>query len=258
MKAPRRLLDDAALAPVLRGDLQRTVASPCGYDAAAGLAALQLTLAAGMVAAANGAAPAAASAPTAGAAAPAAPAVKTATLLSAAGAKVGSGVMAATAAVMIASGLVTSEHSAPRPSRARTPMAAAPAPATPGENDLASMPVRAAQEPPARATIPELPAPAQLAPARTHAAGNARREIVQVGRVKALLARDPARAYAAAQNGHREFPRGMLRHEREGLAVLALFALARRTEAEERARAFLERYPSSPLRAQIGQRRRAP
>jgi hypothetical protein len=49
----------------------------------------------------------------------------------------------------------------------------------------------------------------------------------------------------------------MLRHEREGLAVLALFAIDRRPEAEARARDFLTRYPHSPLRGRIEQRRDA-
>ena len=258
MNAPRRLLDEAALAARLRGDLERTVASPCAYDSAAGLAALQLALGASVVAVAGGAVPAAASAPSTGAAAAAAPAVKSAALLGAAGAKVGVGAMAATVAVVIASVLVTSEASLPRRSNARTVTTAAPA-ATLDESEVARVAVPPVQELPARASVPEPSASAQFAPARAHATGDrARREIVQLGRVKVLLARDPARAYAAAQSGHREFPRGVLRHEREGLAVLALFALDRRAEAEVRARAFLERYPSSPLRAQIEQRRRAP
>jgi hypothetical protein len=259
MKPPRRLLDDAALAPTLRGDLERTAASACAYDSTAGLAALQVALGVSVVAVAGGAAPAVAAAPNASAAAAAAPAVKSAALLGAAGAKVGVSVVAATAAVMIASALVTSERSAPGPSHARTRAIAAPAPATPADSDLASVAEPVMPQPPARANVPAPASPAQLTPARTHALGErARREIAQLGRIKVLLAHDPARAYAAAQSGHREFPRGILRHEREGLAVLALFALGRRAEAEARARAFLERHPSSPLRAQIEQCRRAP
>jgi hypothetical protein len=93
---------------------------------------------------------------------------------------------------------------------------------------------------------------AAAAPVR--AAREARREIAQLGRIKALLARDPARAYRLAQQGHRSFARGVLRHEREGLAVLALFDLNRRPHAARRAQAFLARYPDSPLRAEIEQR----
>jgi hypothetical protein len=257
MKAPRRWLDDAALAPGLRDDLRRTAAAPCAYDAAAGLAALQLALGTGAVAIAAGAAPAAASAQTASAAAAAAPA-KSAVLFTAVGAKLGLAVVA-TAAVVVASVLVTTERAAPRRPHAGDHATAVPARAKPGPGLAAAAAVPGEQQPAALAKAPNVPAPAQVAPVRAHGARDrARREIVQLGRVKALLERDPARALAAAQSGHRQFPRGMLRHEREGLAVLALFAIDRRTEAEQRARAFLERYPHSPLRAQIERQRDAP
>jgi hypothetical protein len=84
-----------------------------------------------------------------------------------------------------------------------------------------------------------------------------RREIADLGRIKALLESDPAQAYRLAQAGHREHRRGMLRHEREGLAVLALWNLDRRGDAEARSRAFLARYPNSPLRAEIERRSQA-
>jgi hypothetical protein len=78
-----------------------------------------------------------------------------------------------------------------------------------------------------------------------------RREIAQLAQIKAALDTDPARAYRLAQAGHHEFGRGMLRQEREALAVLSLWQLGRRTEATGRARVFLARYPQSPLRESI-------
>jgi hypothetical protein len=130
--------------------------------------------------------------------------------------------------------------SAPHPT---TQPAPAPVPATvpvPGP-----VPAAAEARPPSAA-----PAGAR-APAPDQAL---QREVAQLGRIKQLLAGDPRQAYRLAQAGHREFRAGMLRHEREGLAILALWQLGRDREAQTRARAFLARYPESPLREQLTQR----
>ena len=69
-----------------------------------------------------------------------------------------------------------------------------------------------------------------------------------------MLEHDPARAYALAQSGHRKFPRGMLREEREALAVIALWNTGEENAARRRAEAFLARYPNSAVRGQVEQR----
>lgn len=263
MRPPRRLLDDAALPRALRDDLTRARVLPYAYDARVGLAALQGALA-GLAVPAAAAAASASQGPAAGAASTAAvassstaPAAGAAAVLAGAGAGVKLGMSAGVAALVAASVFVATERDAPQravhtfvqPGGGAT---SNPRPAAPA--------VRAVAPEPARAQLPvhetTAPAPAAAMP-RTQPPA-LRREVAQLGRVKALLPREPARAYRLAQQGHRRFARGVLHHEREGLAVLALFALDRRAQAEQRARAFLARYPDSPLRAPIEDNLRAP
>jgi outer membrane protein assembly factor BamD (BamD/ComL family) len=78
-----------------------------------------------------------------------------------------------------------------------------------------------------------------------------RREIAQLGRIKALIDRDPNAAARLATEGDREFHRGMLRQERDALAIFALWNAGRHAEAERRAQAFIARYPDSPSRERI-------
>jgi hypothetical protein len=78
-----------------------------------------------------------------------------------------------------------------------------------------------------------------------------RLEIAELARIRALLATDPEQAYRLANAGHRRFVSGILRQEREGLAILALYQMGRRAEATRRSERFLESYPRSPLRAQL-------
>jgi hypothetical protein len=91
-----------------------------------------------------------------------------------------------------------------------------------------------------------------VAPRRSPAqAAELQREVAQLGRIRQLLERDPRQALQLAQAGHREFGRGLLHQEREGLAVIALWRLGRSDEAAERTRAFVARYPQSALREQV-------
>jgi hypothetical protein len=249
MRVPRRLVDEGALPPSLRVDLARVRATPYRYDARAGLAALQAALA--LTAAKASAAASAASAQTA-APSSAAPGGAAAALLGPAGAKLG--LAAAGAAVLAASWFATAHQAVreralrPAVQRSGDPPLGRPAPERP-----ALEPERARGPSQPRAAEAEAPAAAEPSPAAREAgtARELRREIAQLGRIKALLARDPALAYRLAQQGHRAFARGMLRHEREGLAVLALFDLGRRPQAARRAHAFLARYPDSPLRGEL-------
>lgn len=58
---------------------------------------------------------------------------------------------------------------------------------------------------------------------------------------------DGAAALAAVANHEQAFPQGALREERRALQVRALFALGRRDEAREQARAFVAEFPHSFL-----------
>ena len=66
-----------------------------------------------------------------------------------------------------------------------------------------------------------------------------------------FLGRDPAEALARAEAGAAEFRAGQFAQEWEGVAVLALFELDRKSEAERRAAAFLKRFPNGPYAAQV-------
>lgn len=242
MKPPPRLLDDPALAPELRADLERTAVTPHAYDAAAGLAALHAAI--GALQASGASSVAAAAAPTgaqaSGAGAASTGAVADGATAAAAGAKAawlastgGKLALAATGAAVIAAGAIVWPRAATERATLRPP---------------AALPSRA----------PVAPAPGSE-PAGGDGSADAalRREIAELGRIKALLESDPGQAYRLAEAGHREHGSGMLRHEREGLAVLALWNLGRHDEATERARAFLARYPASPLGPEIERRLQA-
>jgi hypothetical protein len=99
--------------------------------------------------------------------------------------------------------------------------------------------------PPSAAALPAAPAPA------AEPDDSVRREIEQLAQIRALLPVDPNAAFALAERSAREFPYGALREEREALTVLALARLGERARAREAARAFLARYPQSPLRAAL-------
>jgi hypothetical protein len=105
--------------------------------------------------------------------------------------------------------------------------------------------------PPASAETAEPPAPAARPAARRPAAAPAEdglhQEVEHLARVRSLVASNPAEALAMAEEGHRRFRGGVLRQEREALAIDALGRLGRRGEAQVRARAFLAAYPRSPL-----------
>ncbi|PCC75611.1 hypothetical protein SAMN02745121_00151 [Nannocystis exedens] len=77
------------------------------------------------------------------------------------------------------------------------------------------------------------------------------REARSLQAARGFLGRDPAEALARAEAGAAEFKAGQFAQEWEGVAVLALFELNRKSEAERRAAAFLSRYPNGPYAAQV-------
>lgn len=262
MKAPPRLLHDPSTPRALRDDLERSAAALPDYDVAAGLAGFQALIgapsAAGTGAASQlGHGSAASSASTGAASASVAPA---------AAAKVGWAAVAGGGAVIKAAVVSVAVVGAtvagwPRTTPAPVPIDARPSAQAPAR----SAPPIAATEaaPPAPAPIP---ATTQVNPARVPPFASARafplpqpsnpdaplrREIAQLGRIKALVDTEPERAYELAQLGGRQFSRGMLRQEREALAILALWNMGSQAQAQREAREFLSLYPQTPLRSRL-------
>lgn len=214
-KPPVRLLDDPSVASGLRANLQRVRVADADYDAARGLDRLHESLQ--LIAAVK---PAAAS----GLSALKLSAAKL-LLLSALGATAWVGTQF----------VLTREPTAPAVSGRE--LTAAPDEHVSGERSRAA----------------SRSAPAPVAPAtRPHQDSEGiRREIEQLAQIRVLLPVDPNAAFALAERSAREFPYGALREEREALTVLALERLGERARAREAARAFLARYPQSPLRAAL-------
>jgi len=259
VKAPPRLLDDPTVDSGLREDLD--AASGAGatpYDAAAGLAGLQAAIEAG-------APPSATGAEAAAGAGDAASAVSGATL-----AKLGVGVAviaAAGALVLNSQPPGAPDAPDPVPAAVQAPSPQAPADAPPIEVDAPSeqpVPVveqqveqveqveQAEQHKQIGATEPGSGGSEAKKVARTRVPAvdpdaAMRREIAQLAEIRAALAGDPSRALGLAHRGHAQFGRGMLREEREGLAIMALVQLGRRDDAARRTVRFERRYPSSAL-----------
>ena len=113
----------------------------------------------------------------------------------------------------------------------------------------ASAAPRAGVEPAAGSTDPAQPVAAEAeAPAAAQAADS---ELTLLSRAQGLLARDAQAALEVMNEHARAYPRGEFAQEREALAIDALRRLGRRQELQTRARAFLQRYPSSPHRDRI-------
>ncbi len=76
-------------------------------------------------------------------------------------------------------------------------------------------------------------------------------EAKQIDAARKALADDPAKTLELTEKAEQEFPKGTMIQERRGYAILALIALDRRDEAEERADRYLERWPKGPLSHRI-------
>jgi len=260
MKAPPRMCDDPTLSPLLRHDVASALAEPDPYDVAAGDARLAAALLA--VPALESAAETSSQA--AGGAGAQLAATGASGVLGSVALKLAAGAVF-TAGVVAAGVLMWPQQTPPRPVSHDVPqsVAASPSPATPQPTpgDAApslarEAPERDAQDtgaqPQADTSAPTLRTAGSPRPARDMDAA-LRRETAQVGRIRSLLEADPAQAYRVAQAGHREFVRGMLREEREALAILSLRKLGRTALAERRTHAFVARYPQSALREQLEQ-----
>jgi hypothetical protein len=265
MKPPIRLRDDPATPAELRNDLERSAAALPDFDVAAGLVGLHaaivnLSLPASLPATAEQTASAPSLTDPSLAASATATKAGSAALAGFGGTKLVLvaglvlGAMAALAVIPKSSSRQAreSQQAASRPSRpdehtVKTALQPAPlppviTPEVPAPSADSATPLSAPLSAPTVVRQPALGADAQA---------SLRREIEQVGRIKLWVESDPARAYELAQAGQHEFPRGMLRQEREALLVLALWNMGSHTQARREASAFLQRYAESPLRARL-------
>ena len=101
---------------------------------------------------------------------------------------------------------------------------------------------------PSTASFPALPEPAE----RPDPIAEAREESRLVGSARdALRAGAPRRALSLLDQARTRFPAGVLGQERAALGIEALFASGSKSEASERARRFLEAFPTSPHAARV-------
>jgi hypothetical protein len=144
----------------------------------------------------------------------------------------------AQAASHIVNGKPPSVHAAPPIKHATLPRAATRA--APARTDTRSQTGRVAAQAPT------------VAPASTAVTSQAvPPELTLLSRAQRLLAQDPRAALEVTDEHARSYPGGAFAEEREALAIDALRRLGRRQELQARARAFLQRYPTSPHRERI-------
>lgn len=198
MKPPLRIFEDPA-ARRLRDGVARLAQDEVDYDQLRGLEQLRAAL---------GSAPpndaAAAAGPSASA-----PLLGSSSLL----------VKVIGVAAISVSLVATYRYLSPPPARPASSVAQAPATESP-----AATPEPVAEEPAAPASAPAAQSGERTAAPRA-AQTSSRREISNTRRIQALLADDPAAAHRLIVATSREFPSGVLREERDGLEVIALFRL---------------------------------
>jgi hypothetical protein len=139
---------------------------------------------------------------------------------------------APTAAAVVAPIDTGREQPRPEPPRAQEPASVA-------KTELAVAPI------PVAASAPSAGSSAKaLAPSTTNLARE--RAIIEVARTAVARGRTSA-ALDAIERHAREFPKGQLVEEREGLRVIALARSGQSEDARKKAAAFRKRYPSSVL-----------
>jgi len=79
------------------------------------------------------------------------------------------------------------------------------------------------------------------------------REARLISKARAALKTDASGALKLLTQARSEFPRGLLREEREALTILSLAKLGRSTQAKASAKRFLEKHDESPYAAAIRQ-----
>ena len=154
--------------------------------------------------------------------------------------------------------LALSNHAAPATpaAPAKAPLIVAPAP-VPAPAPPLTEPAPAIQEAqPEPALAPTLVEPSKptrtIAPKKHDASGSLSDEIELLHRAQAAWrAHDATQAMTLIDEHRTRFPRSELRLERDGLRVLTLCELGRKSEATALAHKLLDKAPRSPLRATI-------
>ena len=95
-------------------------------------------------------------------------------------------------------------------------------------------------------------------PERPREAGSLEDDLALLSRARRALSHAPQRALALIEEHERTFENSAFAHEREALAVEALFAAGRTSQATSRAAAFRQHYPDSPYKRRIDARIQAP
>ena len=113
--------------------------------------------------------------------------------------------------------------------------------------------------PPASSTEPQALAPSTAAVRSSSSAPRASassgsslaEETVNLAKIRAAAASDPASALAMINDSNQRFAHGVFREEREAIAVGVLARLGRASEARARGQRFLDAYPGSALADQV-------
>ncbi|HZH04890.1 MAG TPA: hypothetical protein VEY30_13980 [Myxococcaceae bacterium] len=236
MKPPSRWIEDEAAPNLLRRDLEAAGRPPEGFDLDRAVRRFEAALVL-------------------------LPAVSAVTVTSAASAaKLAPWVIA----VMTAGGLGTGAYLLAADSPPK-PVASVQRPAMTPPLRLSSAPSPAADVPvpalapsvspkprPPRAAVPKrIPVMRPAAPKEEVLDGLVRREVAHLGRTRAMLERDPSSALRLAEEGHASFEQGILREEREALALFALARLGRTDELKDRGERYLTHYPRGPFAERV-------
>lgn len=155
---------------------------------------------------------------------------------------------------------------APSTSPAPSPSASLSPSLSPSPSPSLSPPPSPSLSPPPSPSASPAPLPTEPTPTATPtprprtepAHDDALEEHPMLVEARRALPTDPAHALELAEQHRARFPSGMLAPEREMIAVDALEVLGRRTEAEARARALVERWPSSTYARRVQARGLAP
>lgn len=245
MSEPTRLLDDPAVAEGLRADLAQAQAAVLeGLDVSAGAASLNAAIAAETTAVGTASAGAG----------------KMVALGLAGAVTAGALVWFALRAPepepqVVAAPVVTDPAepvsvSPPGPEPAALPNAAEPETTAPGIAAPVATP--SVPEPEVSAVDDVAPAPRKR-PRTGDKQADYLREARLISDARAAMKTDASRALKLLAEARSEFPRGLLREEREALTILSLAKLGRSTQAKASAKRFLEKHAQSPYAAAVRQ-----
>ncbi len=230
MNEPRRFLDDPELSSLLREDLAQAASdADVSFDSAAGLARLQGAIAPGGPVPAPGGTTGAAAAGAGGK-----------------GLILGAITLGVAGVIGVAGYLLGTRPALEPPKAASTAVlsatqaASAPEPLPTAELSIDDLP---SEKAPAASAASAAKPEASVSPEE-----RLRAEMKQLAEIRSA---PPARALELANQGHQRFKGGVFYQEREALAISALRALGRTSEAKARAQAFLTNFPRGPYAERV-------